>query len=317
MSIEVNKLNVASPTGPLVSLVVPAYNAELYVEETIESLLAQSYKNVEIIVINDGSTDATEYVLSKFSGKCVIINQDNCGQAASLNKGWQLSRGELVGYLSADDTLESTAVEQLVAQFAIHKRAIFLYPDYFLMDGSSRRLRSVVAPDFDYRDVVLMGICPVGPGALFKRVVLDSVGGWDPCLRQIPDYDFILRVGLFGEIRRVPGFLAGFRVHNESQTFAASDERKTEEYKYVLRKYFERNDVPWEIYSERPRAEANARILMARLHLRARRLAAALRCLREAMGLNVTSVFSFRSVRLLLNGLFGHYRHWLKMKIRG
>jgi glycosyltransferase involved in cell wall biosynthesis len=317
MNIEVNKSNGAGMTDSLVSLVVPAYNAELYVEETIESILAQTYKNIELIVINDGSTDSTESVVSKYSEKCKVISQKNCGQAATINKGWQMSRGEFVGYLSADDTLESTAVEQLVAQFAIHKQAVFLYPDYFLMDEKSRRLRSVLAPDFDYRDVVLRGMCPVGPGALFRRVVLDGMGGWDPHLRQIPDYDFLLRVGLFGEVRRVSGFLAGFRVHDESQTFAASDERKTEEYKYVLNKYFERNDVPSDLYNERPRAEANARVLMARLHLRAGRLVAALRCLREAMGMNISSVFNLRSVRLLLNGLVGHYRHWLVMKIRG
>ncbi|UCP00016.1 glycosyltransferase [Metapseudomonas lalkuanensis] len=302
--------------NPLVSLVIPAYNAERYVAETIKSVLDQSYKNIEVIVINDGSTDSTESILSGFSDSCTIVSQKNVGQAATLNSGWQMSRGEFVGYLSADDTLEPTAVAQLVAAFAAHPNAVLLYPDYCLIDEKSRHLRDVVAPEFVYRDVVLKGECPVGPGALFRREVLSSTEGWDPLLRQIPDYDFLLRVGLFGEVRRVPGFLAGFRVHDDSQTFTVSDERKTDEYRYVLRKYFERTDIPAYLNHERSRAEANACVLMARLHLRAGRFVAALHCLEEAYGLSASSLLCRRSVRLLLSGLLGRYRYWLTIKFR-
>ncbi|MGF6694979.1 glycosyltransferase [Metapseudomonas resinovorans] len=316
MNFESNKFEFSDLSDPLVSLVVPAYNAELYLAETIESILAQSYENIELIVINDGSTDGTQSIMSAYADRCKVVSHENCGQAATLNVGWQISSGVILGYLSADDKLEPTAVECLVSALKRSKSALLVYPDYRLIDEQSRHIRDVIAPEFDHRDVVLQGACPVGPGALFRRELLSCAGGWDVSLRQIPDYDFLLRVGLFGEVVKVSGVLACFRVHGGSQTFAPSDERKTDEYRYVLKKFFDRSDIPDYLRAARPEAEANASVLMARLHLRAGRYLAALRCLKNSIELSASSVFSVQTLRLLLNGLFGRYRHWLMMKIK-
>lgn len=298
---------------PRVSLVVPVYNAENYVAEAIESILAQTYSNVELIVIDDGSSDGSLEILHTYADRCTVISQENRGQSAALNAGWQASTGEILGYLSADDKLESNAVECLVSVWRAHPEAVMIYPDYWLIDESSRAIRRVHAPAFDYTDVVLRGACPVGPGALFKRELLELTGGWDCKLRQIPDYDFLLRVGLFGHVLRVREILASFRVHGGSQTFAASDEAKAREYLYVFEKYFSRDDVPAAFRSERSVAEANSLVLMARLHLRAGRFLRAFVCLRQAYGLVGVTVVSYRNCRLLINGFFGRIFHGLRV----
>ncbi|WP_171006494.1 glycosyltransferase [Pseudomonas sp. 2FG] len=298
---------------PKVSLVVPVYNAEGYIAEAIDSILAQSYENIELIVIDDGSSDGSLKIINAYADRCTVISQENRGQSAALNAGWQISTGDMLGYLSADDKLESDAIECLVSAWRAQPEAVMVYPDYWLIDEYSRAFRLVEVPSFDYSDVVLRGVCPVGPGALFKRELLELTGGWDCQLRQIPDYDFLLRVGLFGNVLHVRKALAGFRVHGGSQTFAASDEAKAREYHYVLDKFFSRDDVPAVFRDKRPMAEANSLVLMARLHLRAGRYLRALGCLKQAYSLIGVAVLNYRSIRLLINGVFGRALHGFRV----
>lgn len=298
---------------PRVSLVVPVYNAEDYISEAIESVLAQTYNDVELIIVDDGSSDGSLEIINNYAERCTVISQENRGQAVALNVGWQISTGDILGYLSADDKLESSAVECLVSAWKAQPEAVMVYPDYWLIDESSRAIRNVEASAFDYADVVLRGDCPVGPGALFKRKLLELTGGWDRQLRQIPDYDFLLRVGLFGDVLHVRKTLAAFRVHGGSQTFAASDEAKAREYHYVLDKFFSRDDIPTVFRDVRPTAEANALVLMARLHLRAGRFLMALGCLKQSYRLVGRAVLSYRNFRLLINGVFGRVLHGLRV----
>src|SRR5207247_391526 len=92
-------------TYPLVSIVTPAYNQAEYLAETIESVLAQDYPNLEYIVLDDGSTDHTREVLKKYDGKLRWESHKNMGQARTLNEGWRKANGVYIGYLSSDDIL--------------------------------------------------------------------------------------------------------------------------------------------------------------------------------------------------------------------
>lgn len=98
----------------LVSIVTPAFNQAKYLVETIESVLAQDYPNIEYIVLNDGSTDNTEEILRRYEGFLKWETQKNMGQSKTLNKGWSISSGKYLGYLSSDDILYPNAVSELV-----------------------------------------------------------------------------------------------------------------------------------------------------------------------------------------------------------
>ena len=98
--------------NPLVSVCIPAYNAEKYVTEALESVLRQTYPHIEIIVVNDGSTDQTAVVLEKFQKKGVkVIHQNNRGQCAAANRAYQESRGQLIKFFDADDILSDKFIE--------------------------------------------------------------------------------------------------------------------------------------------------------------------------------------------------------------
>ena len=102
---------------PLVSIIVPAYNVERYIEECIDSLLNQSYKNIEIIVLDDASTDATRYLLKQYKGRIQIIENDtNQGQGARRNQGIKLAKGDYIYFVDSDDWIESKTIEELVNQ---------------------------------------------------------------------------------------------------------------------------------------------------------------------------------------------------------
>lgn len=296
---------------PRVSLVVPVYNAGRYLAETLDSLLAQRYPDLEIIVIDDGSTDDSWAAIQRYAGRCRVFTQPNQGQAATLNRGWALASGSVLGYLSADDTLEPDAVAQVVQALESRPEAVLAYPDYWLIDADSRRFREVSAPDFDYAEVLVEGVCPPGPGMLFRRQAFARVGGWDPSLRQIPDYEFLLRIGLCGEGVHVARRLASFRVHEQSQTFALADACRVREHGRVIAGFFARDDVPAAYRAARRQAEANAAILMSRGHLRAWRFAQALACWLQALAAHPGVLLRARTWRLLANGLLGRaLHHW-------
>jgi len=102
---------------PLVSIIVPAYNVERYIEECIDSLLNQTYKNIEIIVLDDASTDATLYLLKQYEGQIQLIeNELNQGQGARRNQGMKLAKGEYIYFVDSDDWIEMNTIEELVEQ---------------------------------------------------------------------------------------------------------------------------------------------------------------------------------------------------------
>ena len=292
-------------TTPRVSIVVPVYNGEKYVAETLDSVLAQTYGNLQLIVVDDGSTDRTAGILSRYAGAVSLLAQENRGQSASLNRAWREAEGSIVGYISADDRLEPRAVEELVGILESSPECVMVYPDYWLIDAIGRKLKLVRAPEFSHASALIDGVCPVGPGALFRRTVLDQVGGWNVDLRQIPDREFILRAALCGEIRRHPVALARFRVHEASQTFAAPREDRIAEYEIAINSFFARADVPEPLMRHRHRAYANAMVLTARLHLLSGSRRRAWRSLEKATRHWRYWPTSRRNLKLLANGLLG------------
>ena len=102
----------------LVSIIIPVYNTEKYIQETVESVLNQTYKNIEIIAVNDGSSDQSLQILeslkSKSSIKIIIHNQSNQGQTKSRNNGVELAKGKFLLFLDSDDRIDPTYIEKCV-----------------------------------------------------------------------------------------------------------------------------------------------------------------------------------------------------------
>ena len=300
----------------IVSIVIPAYNHGRYLDEAIQSVLKQDYPNVELIVLDDGSTDDTHKVLEKYGDRFVWETQTNMGQSATLNKGWAMSKGEILGYLSADDVLEQCAVSAAVAVFEQHAEASATYCDFNLIDPRSRVIRRVTTPEFNYHDMLVTVTCPPGPGAFFRRAAFERTGPWDVSLRQMPDYDFWLRLGLQGNFVRIPEVLAGFRVHTNSQTYARTTPERAAEPVLIVQGILDRPGLPAELRAVGSEALAYANLVSAQLHMRAGRLGAAAACTRKAATLSPRVLMSRKAVRLVFNALFNRLGHQLLRWIR-
>lgn len=301
-----------SRLNPLVSIVIPAYNAGPYLAEAIDSVLQQSYPNIEMIVLDDGSTDNTSEIIAGYSKDAFFRERHpNMGQAATLNKGWNLARGEIFSYLSADDALLPEAVAEATVALSGHDDAIMAYGDYELMDDQSRLIRRIDAPDFSYRQMLCNIVVQPGPGVFFRKSGFERIGGWKTCLRQIPDYEYWLRLGLLGPFLHVRTCLARFRVHQGSQSFRASDVDKSDEIIRVMERFFDSPCLPTELAKHRKASLAMANVVAARLHMRARRTTMSWSRLQSAMQYQRCILLRPRALRLMGNALIHSLRNQL------
>ncbi len=306
----------AASDMPLVTVVIPAYNHAGYLAQAVRSVLDQDYANLELIVINDGSTDDTAAVLAGLDGDFRWYTQPNSGQSATLTRGWSEARGEILGYLSADDVLDPSAVRLSVAPLVASPDLVATYPDFNLIDPASAVVRPVRTPDFDYQAMLADVICPMGPGAFFRRSAYLRAGPWSPDYRQMPDYDFWLRMGLTGRISRIPKILAGFRVHEGSQTYSVTTEQRADEPIRIIDGLLA-NPLASSLGAESvTRARVSALLVSSQLHLRAGRFRLAMQRFGAAVCMRWTVLFSPRTIRLLANALFNRIAHRLLWTVK-
>src|SRR6185437_3911712 len=124
-------------THPLVSVIIPCYNAEKYIGQAIESILNQTYKNFEIIIINDGSTDQSADIINNYillDNSIQLYNQPNKGVSASRNKGIDLAKGQIIAFLDSDDAWESENLEVKVKALISDITLFWVFSDMYLAD---------------------------------------------------------------------------------------------------------------------------------------------------------------------------------------
>jgi len=202
-----------------VTIVTPTYNQAVFLSDTIDSVLAQDYPNIEYIVIDDGSTDYTSDILKQYEGRIRWESQKNMGQAATLNRGWGMGSGEIIGYLSSDDLLKPDAIFESVLFMLKNTEAILVYPDYELIDAKGGFVRKIETSEFDYCNMVKNLVCYPGPGALFWKRYFEVAGGWNHDLRQVPDFEYWIRLSQYGDFKRIRKVMASSRIHENSQSF--------------------------------------------------------------------------------------------------
>jgi glycosyltransferase involved in cell wall biosynthesis len=306
----------AARVAPLVSIVVPSYNHARYLREAIDSILAQDYARLELIVIDDGSTDGSPEILRGYGTRFHWELQQNQGQVATLNRGWLMSKGGIIGYLSADDLLLPGAVAAAVRCLEDHPDAVLAYCDFNLIDPDSAVVRRVRTPEFDYQRMVADIECPPGPGAFFRRTAFEKAGTWNSQFKQMLDYEYWLRLGLHGRFVRIPEVLAAYRVHPGSQSFAASHQIRPEEPIRIIERYFESAAIPPHIRAARNRAIGTAHLLCAQLYIRTGKYAAGGVALLRGFRLKPLGLLSPRTLRMLLNAFFNRIGHRVLWNVR-
>jgi len=227
--------------GPLVSVIIPAFNAERWIREAIDSSLRQSWRNTEIIVIDDGSTDTTLDLLHTFRGAIRWRSVPHRNGNYARNIGFSLSKGEYVQFLDADDYLVPGKIETQVG-FLELTGADVVYGDW-------RHQHHEDEGNVWVEDVVLSGDQPdvlqallagwwVAPCALlFRRQVVENIGGWDERLLAAQDRDFFIRIAQSGaDIRYQRGCGSFYRRYGNVTVSTSKRRRWLEAHRIVLDK---------------------------------------------------------------------------------
>jgi glycosyltransferase involved in cell wall biosynthesis len=201
---------------PLVSVVIPCYKQAHFLREAIESVLAQTYPHLEVVVVDDGSTDNTAAVVAGYPG-VRYVRQENQGLAAARNTGLRHSVGERLVFLDADDRLLPRAIEVGLTCLRDHPECAFVYGHsrFMAFDGSWFDRPPPPRIEGDYYLALLRG-CPIfAPGSvMYRREVFESVTGFDPSLSPAADYDLYYRIARQFPIRCHDQTIAEFRRHH-------------------------------------------------------------------------------------------------------
>ena len=246
---------------PLVTIITPTYNRADLLPETINSIISQDYPNIEYIVLDDGSTDRTQELLRGYGDALHWVHHPNMGQPRTVNRGLEMARGEIIGLVSSDDPLLPGAISALVQVLQEHPDVLVVYPDWDVIDEHGDVLSHIDTFEYSYVDMVRFHHTYPGPCTLFRRSVVEQIGGYDPTLRFTPDYDFFLRAGLLGPFRRVPRTLATYRFHATTITQSERGIEMAREHIRVIDMLYERDNLPPEVLAVKLEAYRNAHYL--------------------------------------------------------
>jgi cellulose synthase/poly-beta-1,6-N-acetylglucosamine synthase-like glycosyltransferase len=212
--------------SPLVSVVIPAFNAEATIRETLESALAQTYRELEVVVVDDGSTDGTGTVVKEVmrcDPRVRMLRKSNGGLSSARNSGIGQARGSMVAFVDADDLWNREKIAKQVQALQRRPQAGVVYCWFWPIDGNGR-IKDVVryvslAEDDVYAALVLNNFIASGSTLLVRREVLGAVGGFDESLRHgCEDLDFCLRVAERFAFAVLPEFLVGYRQRSDSMS---------------------------------------------------------------------------------------------------
>lgn len=202
----------------LVSVIIPAYNASKTIAKTLQSVFDQDYKHVEIIVVNDGSTDTTEEVLSKYLDRITYVYQANAGVSVARNKGYSIANGEYIQYLDADDLLAKGKISIQIEALE-NNNADVAYGDWIKFTESEHAFKEleIVSREIQGRAVIELITDFWAPLAalLYKRTITEKIGSWNLTLPIIQDARYALDAALNNAtFIYTPGVMAYYRAHD-------------------------------------------------------------------------------------------------------
>ena len=272
---------------PRVSVVLPVRDGARYLGGAVESVLGQSLADLELIVVDDGSTDETPALLARFDDpRLRVLRQDRLGLVPALNRGLEAAQAPYVARMDADDVSLPERLERQVAFLDAHPGAALVVPGVELVDEEGRRLGTIVLPpgDADLRRRLLLRNPITHGSVLLRRSALERAGGYRADHGANEDYDLWRRLAREGELAAIPELLYRYRVHPDAVT--KTDPERVARREALRDELWREPSLLREASGERDPVEARA---LAREALRRRRFALALRLLRPGLSARRTS----------------------------
>jgi len=215
-------------SDPTVSIVIPVYNGRRYLAEAIDSVLAQTYPHVEVVVVNDGSTDNSAEIIASYGNRIVVVEQENQGVGAARNAGMQRATGQFIALLDQDDWWRPEKLEKQVAQMIADDRLVLLHTGAAHYDDATAGYREPLDPEATPErltgpcyDRLLLDNQIYNSSVMVRASALAQVGLCDPEIRgnTVQDYDLWLRLARAGHFGFLDEELIVFRVHGDQGTW--------------------------------------------------------------------------------------------------
>ncbi|MGL4950261.1 MAG: glycosyltransferase [Mycoplasma sp.] len=186
--------------NPLVSIIIPVYNGEKYIKDAIDSCLAQTYKNIEILVIDDGSKDLTETICKTYGNKIKYIKKENGGVSTALNIGIKKSRGSYISWLSHDDYYHESKIENQIKAVSKDDKNSIIFSNYYKVN-KNKEITSEVnlskkLKNFKGKTPLLLicGFCINGCSLLIPKKIFEKYGFFNEKLLYTQDYEMWIRL---------------------------------------------------------------------------------------------------------------------------
>lgn len=207
----------------MISIILPVYNGEKYIQGAIQSVLEQTYQNLELIIIDDGSTDKTKEVINGFVDERIkYIYQNNKGQAGARNKGLEIAKGDFIGFIDADDIYEKNKLEEQIEIFKQDDSIDVVYNDVLVF--SENREDYILKSEIEFENsndfrayVLFRQIVPSPASMLIKRKIISDIR-FDENYRYTEDYKFVIDLASVGKFKYINKVLYKYRRHEKNVT---------------------------------------------------------------------------------------------------
>jgi glycosyltransferase involved in cell wall biosynthesis len=207
---------------PLVSIVTPSFHQAEFLEETIQSVLGQTYPNLEYIVVDGGSTDGSRGIIERYAGRLAWwVSEPDLGQADAINKGFAQAGGEILAWLNSDDVYLPHAVAEAAAFLQAHPDVGMVYGDADYIDSTGRIVGRFPARQASLARLKRGAVYIPQQASFFRAGLWRQVGPLDPSFYFAMDYDLWVRAAAVAPLAYRPGVWANFRLHAGGKTLAA------------------------------------------------------------------------------------------------
>lgn len=224
---------------PKVSVIIPTYNSEQFIGETLDSVFNQNYQNFEVIVVDDGSCDGTDKVISGYKDRLTYIRKKNEGISIARNTAIAVARGEYIAFIDHDDIWVPEKLKEQIALLEDNKAIGLCFSDAYIIDEKGRRGSSLfkICPPYSgmvFKKLLKENFIPV-PTAIVRKDIFKEVGLFNPQHRITEDWDLFLRISERYPVAFINRPLAGYRVHTGS--FSQRRDLMLEEAIAIINKY--------------------------------------------------------------------------------
>lgn len=202
-----------------VSIITPTYNSEKYLEETILSVVNQTYNNIQYIIIDGGSTDNTLNIIEKYKDKIdIFISERDNGMYDAINKGLKMATGQLVAYINSDDLYnDENVLSNIVDFFEENKDIDWAYSDFYSINEKNEIISKHKVPKVNYKEFIASDWSYIPqPTSIWRRKIIDEGVRFDCKYRMASDYKFFLTLVRDYNVKKTTFNIAKFRIHEES-----------------------------------------------------------------------------------------------------